>query len=258
MQRYDLLDVIGHGSTGVVRLAYDRLAERYVAAKVLPRHAVDERIPVRHDCVVETLDWYRTADHSVLIMALAGAGTVADLAGRRLSASAVMTIAADALSGLSALHAAGFVHRDVKPANLLLRRDRDRVRAVIGDLGLAVSPERGVVGTLGFVAPEVAAGEPDSPRSDLWSLGRTLGAWGFDFGWLSAEDPADRPQSAADALAVLGCGSAIPVGSWRVPDAVRAHQTGRDVADVERIAALRAHDDCGHVVVAGGVVQHQR
>ncbi|MFD0540638.1 serine/threonine-protein kinase [Actinomadura luteofluorescens] len=81
------------------------------------------------------------------------------------------------LDALNTAHKAGIVHRDLKPSNVLL--DGDRV--VLTDFGLAFSSESAsltktghFMGSPAYVAPEVAAGEKATPRSDLWSLGATL------------------------------------------------------------------------------------
>jgi serine/threonine protein kinase len=108
-----------------------------------------------------------------------GASLAARLsAGPRLTVAAVLQIGIDVAGALAALHAAGVVHRDVKPANIVLRRDG---RAVLTDLGLArsalfrtVTRLDVAVGTLAYMSPEQAIGRPIDGRADLWSLGVVL------------------------------------------------------------------------------------
>jgi len=87
-------------------------------------------------------------------------------------------VGADACAGLDALHGRGIVHRDVKTANILLAPDGT---AVLGDFGLAkhrawtVLTRTGqVLGTVGYLAPELIRGEPATPLSDLYALGCVL------------------------------------------------------------------------------------
>lgn len=87
-------------------------------------------------------------------------------------------IGLEVLAGLSAAHAAGVLHRDVKPSNILIAPDG---RAVLGDFGIAVAEgeptltRAGVlIGSPAYLSPEQAHGRPLTPASDLWSLGATL------------------------------------------------------------------------------------
>ena len=119
------------------------------------------------------------------------------------------------LEALDYVHAARIVHRDVKPANVLMGRDG---RARLTDFGIAqpedatqLTQPGGVMGTMRYLAPEVLGGESATPVSDLYALGMLMrdctepgdGPLGTLVGQLTAPDPADRPQSAAAALALL-------------------------------------------------------
>ena len=77
------------------------------------------------------------------------------------------------VAGMAAIHAAGIVHRDVKPENLLRMEDG---RLVVSDFGLATNPAQTatvtlMVGTPSYMAPEMSMGEPASFRSDVWAIG---------------------------------------------------------------------------------------
>lgn len=114
-----------------------------------------------------------------LVMELITGGSVAELRhGDPLSVPRAAALGVDVVRGLKALGAANMTHRDVKPANILLRPDGS---AVLADLGLAkrsgdhsLTETRTLVGTLEFVAPEVIEGTDESAASDLYSLGVTL------------------------------------------------------------------------------------
>lgn len=247
--RYRLLDVLGHGAAGVVHLAYDRVGRRYVAAKVLLdpradelarlRFLAEQNLSVRHPHVLRALDWYQGPGVAVMITELADAGNLHELldANATLPADLVEQLARQSASGLAHLHHAGIVHRDMKPANILLRRVGRGITAKVGDLGVAVAAGRprltqdhAVVGTIGHLAPEVLAGGDHSPRSDVWALGRTLADLvGRTNGALpdrllttiaamTDPDPAARPASAVEVVQVLG---EPVIAGVRVPDRVR-------------------------------------
>jgi serine/threonine protein kinase len=118
--------------------------------------------------------------HPVLVMEYVPAQTLASLVidEDALSPARVARIGAEAASALAAAHAAGIVHRDVKPGNILLAQNG---AAKITDFGLArgatdvsVTQTGLLMGTPAFLAPEAARGETPSPASDVFSLGATL------------------------------------------------------------------------------------
>jgi serine/threonine protein kinase len=127
-----------------------------------------------------------------------------------------VTLARELLDALAHIHAAGIVHRDIKPANVLVGPDG---RARLTDFGIAQAEdsteltETGqVIGTLKYLAPEVARGHPAGPRSDLYSLGVLLSEVAAPdappsltplIERLTELDPARRPATAAEALSML-------------------------------------------------------
>jgi len=132
--------------------------------------------------------------------------TLADELAQRgpLPTAEVATLGLRLLDALDAAHAAGVLHRDVKPANVMFRGGPEMSNAILTDFGIARllgDPATTATGTLigspAFVAPERARGDSASPASDLWSLGVTL--------WIAAEgiSPFSREGTLQTLTAVL-------------------------------------------------------
>ena len=195
--RYELLDRIGQGAMGTVWRARDQVLARDVAVKevrlpdLMPardrailreRTLREARVSAKlsHPCVVTVHDVIEADGTPWIVMELVIARSLervlaedGPLPPRRVAETGLMLLGA-----LASAHAAGIVHRDVKPGNVLLTRDG---RAVLTDFGIAavdgdpaLTQTGMVVGTPGFCAPERIRGVPASPASDLWSLGATL------------------------------------------------------------------------------------
>jgi hypothetical protein len=195
--RYRLQRRIGSGGMGVVWQAFDERLDRVVALKhlVLPpglsteeaerarQRAVREaRIAARlqHPGAVTVHDVTEDGDRPVLVMEYVPAHSLAELIATRgpLSGVQVAQIGSQVAAALAAAHQAGIVHRDVKPANVLIT---DTGTAKITDFGIArahgdtaITATGLVVGTPAFLAPEVAQGHEPSAASDVFSLGATL------------------------------------------------------------------------------------
>lgn len=188
--RYVLLDQIGSGGMGSVWRAWDERTRCHVAVKVLGRHGSallarfvrEQAIRVRHPHVVAPHGWAAEDDLVVLAMELVPGGSVADLLREHgpLDPGTVALLLEQLLLGLAAVHAAGLVHRDVKPANLLLEATGEgRPHLRLGDFGVAapVADRRfttvpGAIGTDGYMAPEQARGALPEPTQDLYAVGR--------------------------------------------------------------------------------------
>ncbi|HJZ57415.1 MAG TPA: serine/threonine-protein kinase, partial [Gemmataceae bacterium] len=186
--------VIGRGGMGVVYEGWDPALDRPVAVKVLSPHLLgDEDARARFlreaRAVAALAHEHVVAVHAIdhldgmpyLVLAYVPGGTLADRLARepRLPFGEVVRIGAQVAKGLAAAHARGLVHRDVKPANILL--DAQTGLARVADFGLAklITGEPittlGIVpGTPAFMSPEQAGGRPVDHRSDLYSLGVIL------------------------------------------------------------------------------------
>ena len=177
---------------------------------------------LQHPHVIRVLDARRARPGAdpYLVLERARRGTLAQYRSGEGPAGLVQALL-DALAGLGHLHARGLLHLDIKPANLFVSEAPDGVRVKVGDLGSAVhrwglgSPEiRGLVGTTGYLAPEIRARDLSSlgPWTDLWSLGATArvlagsGPPAWLLPWLdrcTADAPADRFGSALQAARAL-------------------------------------------------------
>jgi serine/threonine protein kinase len=185
--RYRLTEPVARGATGQVWRAHDEVLTRQVALKQLAHEhswgLTEARIAarVRHPNVAAVHDAFEHDGFGWLVMDYHGDGTLDDLLGRRrrLPPPVVAALGLQLLAALTAVHDAGVVHCDVKPANLLLGADG---RLVLADFGIAETEDSGhparengdIVGSPAYIAPEVVRGETPRPPADLWSLGATL------------------------------------------------------------------------------------
>jgi eukaryotic-like serine/threonine-protein kinase len=195
--RYELRTPIGNGGMGTVWRATDTLLRRDVAVKevLLPptmpkneRDALCERTlrearaaaALSHPSVVQVYDVVTDGGRPWIIMELLEARSLADMVidDGPLAPRAVAKIGIAMLGALEVAHAAGVLHRDVKPANVLICTDG---RCVLTDFGVARLPTESklttpgmVLGSPHFISPERAVGGNFGPPSDLFSLGVTL------------------------------------------------------------------------------------
>ncbi len=193
ISRYRVLERLGGGGAGVVFKAEDLKLERLVALKFLSTYRSENEADKRrflrearassildhpNICTVYEID--ETADGRLFIaMAFCAGETLKRMVEREpLAVAEAVRIAAQIASGLAAAHAKGIVHRDVKPANVIVGPDG---RLKIVDFGIAKLADQSrltrdgtAVGTAGYMAPEQIRGEVIDARTDVWSLGVVL------------------------------------------------------------------------------------
>ncbi|MAO82149.1 serine/threonine-protein kinase [uncultured Nocardioides sp.] len=189
--RYLLGEHLGTGGMGSVWRATDRRSGEEVALKVLGQHdpgsaalvrfVREQAVRVRHPHVLAPVGWVAEDERVALATRLVRGGTVEDLLAEHgpLPTTYAAALLDQLLDALSAVHRAGVVHRDVKPANLLLEpTGTGRPRLLLADFGISVvagdsrlTRVPGPVGTDGFVPPELAGGGPATPSQDLYAAG---------------------------------------------------------------------------------------
>ncbi|HEY7430949.1 MAG TPA: serine/threonine-protein kinase [Streptosporangiaceae bacterium] len=274
--RYQLLSKIGAGATGTVWRTRDLVLGRDVAIKEVhvpalmteqdrrvrhERSLREARVAARlsHPGVVTVHDVIEAEGNPWIVMELVTGRSLAQLLANDgpVPPAWAAQMGAMLVGALASAHAAGIVHRDVKPANVLVTAGG---RAVLTDFGMAfmagdphLTQVGMVMGTPGFCAPERIRGEPASPASDLWSLGATLYAAVAGYGpfdgrgtlmavlasivhdeppiparagclgpviqALMRKDPAARPDAAtASGLLAAAGGTPEPDGGRQAPD----------------------------------------
>jgi tetratricopeptide (TPR) repeat protein/predicted Ser/Thr protein kinase len=185
--RYHLEAQLGKGGMGVVYRAYDTLLERTVAVKILGTEGLGTEGRARllrearaaaqlnHPNIVGIYDAGEAAGKSFIVMELVEGASLHD--SRPETLGEILRIAGQVCAALEHAHANGIIHRDLKPENILIATNGT---AKLSDFGLArslasrLTSEGSIVGTVFYLAPELAMGEPADGRADLYALGVML------------------------------------------------------------------------------------
>lgn len=264
--RYRVTGTLGHGGMASVYRAVDEQLGREVAVKVFRIGAVDHGERARAEAEIHTLAALRSPalvtlydaaldddeGDSYLVMELVpGSDLATRLHEGVLDPATTARLGAQVADGLAAVHAQGIVHRDVKPANVLLESDGEHVK--LADFGIALLRDAArvtgtgtVMGTAAYISPEQVTGHEVTGKADVYALGLVLlecltgkrpfpgsavesatarlargpeidqhlpTAWRTLLHVMTAQDPADRPSAAeaAQRLRALGRDDAAPV-----------------------------------------------
>lgn len=260
VDRYVVTGVLGEGGTAEVLAVEHRTLGTHHALKILHRPEADLRqrlleegriqAQLRHPHIVRVTDLIELPQGLGLVMdRVDGPSLRARLRGGALSVGEAAHIGAGVLAGVAAAHAAGLVHRDIKPDNVLLEDDGDRGRPRVADFGLArpaVDPARAqtrtgvAMGTPGYIAPEqFRDARRAGPPADVFSLGCLLYELLVGRVPFRGKDLVDQFQATergafrrlADAAPGVPAAMAAvveralkPVASLRFPDAVAMHE----------------------------------
>ncbi|WP_182045291.1 serine/threonine-protein kinase [Curtobacterium sp. ME26] len=192
--RYRVTGTLGHGGMASVYRAVDEQLGREVAVKVFRIGAVDHGERARAEAEIQTLAALRSPSlvtlydaalddvdgDSYLVMELVpGSDLDTRLREGPLDTTTTARVGAQVAEGLAAVHAQGIVHRDVKPANVLLESDGEHVK--LADFGIALLRDAArvtgtgtVIGTAAYIAPEQVLGREITGQADVYALGLML------------------------------------------------------------------------------------
>jgi eukaryotic-like serine/threonine-protein kinase len=283
--RYELLVPLASGGMGRVWRARDTLLERPVAVKVLRsefttdatfrarfRAEAQHTAALHHPGIASVFDYGEARDGgenvAYLVMELVEGETLGELLARegRLDAARTLDLLRQTSSALAAAHAAGVVHRDIKPGNVLVRSDGV---VKITDFGIAWSaasvPLTGtgqVIGTAHYLSPEQAAGGQATPASDVYALGAVAyeclaGRRAFD-GENSVqialkqirEEPLPLPSDVPAGLRALVERAMAKDPAERYPDGAALHAAAEELTRTGGTAPIPAVGGHGTVVMA--------
>ena len=216
--RFTLLERLGAGGFGTVYSAWDERLQRRVAVKAIEARGEDSRRVLReaqaaarlnHPGIVTLYELGEDGQRAYLVSELAEGETLDELAhAGRISDRALARIGSELCEALDHAHDNGVVHRDIKPQNIVVRPadqplPRGLVHAKLMDFGIAhlhdgakLTRTGEVVGTIAYMAPEQAEGDPATPAVDAYALALTL------YECWSGANPVARVTPAATARAI--------------------------------------------------------
>lgn len=266
--RYALNGVLGRGGMGVVWQATDQVLQRQVAVKevtfpldvtaeerdiLVQRTLREARAAARldHPRVTRVYDVVQEDGKPWLVMEHVPSRSLQDIVEEEgpLPPARAARVGLDVLAAIEAAHAAGIVHRDVKPANVLVGTNGS---ASLTDFGIAtttgdshLTTQGALIGSPTYMAPERARGDEPQPPVDLWGLGATL------YATVEGRPPFDRGEPMATLFAVVSEHPAPMVCAGPLEPIVRM-LLDKDPAQRGTVASIRAQLEA----VASGAAPH--
>ena len=260
--QYLIDSILGMGGMGIVYRAYDTQLDRYVALKVLPPERISDAArraliveakaasSLNHPNIVSVYNIGSSDEIHYIAMELVKGTTLAEVVRkRRLRSHEAVGYAIQIASALAAAHAAGIIHRDIKPGNIMVTQvegDASRGLIKILDFGLTIFGETHdgapapILGTTSYMSPEQTEGGPLDARSDIFSFGCT-------FYEMLTGNRAFTGASGAEILALIRGGALPPLPSdiparcrTLIKRCLRADPNQRIQTAQELIGTLRA------------------
>ena len=215
---YEMLDDLGEGIFGSVKLGVEKKTKERVAIKIikkkkakpsdmeLVRTEIDIMKLCHHPNVVRLLDHFENAEYIFIVMEYIRGGRLTDYMKEKkfnFTEKRVAELIYEIALGVKYLHKYGIIHRDLKPDNIMLTEASDRGHIKIMDFGLSKilgkkEKTSDGFGTLTFVSPEVLIRKPYNKEIDIWSIGVIL--YLMLSGDLPFDDPEDDEQKIAKSI----------------------------------------------------------
>jgi hypothetical protein len=191
---YEMLDDIGEGKFGLVKLGLHKKLKQKVAIKIIKKESmsnsdielvkgeIDIMKLCMHPNIIQLFDHFENSDYIFIIMEYLKGGDLEQYLHKinfRVTENRARTLIFQLASGIKYLHGYGILHRDLKPENIMLTENNENGIVKIMDFGLSkiLGPDEKVsdgFGTLSFVAPEVLIRQPYNRQIDIWSVGVIL------------------------------------------------------------------------------------
>ncbi len=212
---YEMLDDIGEGQFGLVKLGVHIKTQEKVAIKIIKKskmkpnevglikNEIDVLRVCRHPCIVQFLDHFENSEYIFIVMEYIKYGHLREYLKKKkfvITEKRAAKISFQVAGALKYLHSFGVIHRDLKPDNIMVYDNGTNFRVKVMDFGLSkiLGPKERAVegyGTLCFVAPEIIMRDPYNNSIDIWSLGIMI------YYILSGELPFDDPTNNEKAIA---------------------------------------------------------